>query len=187
MTRAGELRYVLPPGWAVIPLERSGETARAIEAIVSGLALDDGQGAQLRRQIKAQLTSAAADAARAGGTTLALSVNGMGGVPIPASLVVTYLPAVSTPDAAEPWLAGDDVDTATLPAGHVVRRVRHSSADVDGTDIPALVVDYWVARPGGGVAHLAASTPLVEHADAMTELFDAILQTAEWRSTDGAS
>ncbi len=51
--------------------------------------------------------------------------------------------------------------------------------------MPTLVIDYWLTAPDGDLIHLAASTPLVDHRDAMVGLFDAVLESARWRDEGG--
>lgn len=103
-------------------------------------------------------------------------------MPIPASLVVTFHDRLPVLESDAPWLTepGARVDTATVGSGHVVRRVRYSATTLEDEEICALVVDYWISRPSGGVAHLAMSTPLLTHEEAMVRLFDAIVETRGW-------
>lgn len=182
-TEAG-LSVVLPPGWSIIPLGDAGERRRAVDLLVGRLGLDDGQGAVVRRQLRDRLLATAADAARAGSVTYALSSGGPGGVPIPASLVVTPIRGAAAPELDEPWLAlgGGRLDTASVPAGPVVRRVARQEArvDDDADPLPVVKVDYWISAQSGALVHLAASTPLVDHEEAMVGLFDAIVESARW-------
>lgn len=185
---AGRLDLVLPPGWTMISLEDADARGRAVRLLVSRAGLDDGQGAVLRRELHSQLSCAADRAFRSGASTLAICTTGPGGVPLPASLVVTFIPGGTVPSEQEAWLqeAGGRLDTASVPAGRVVRRVANrvtSLADGEPAGVTTVVVDYWLTREdGAGVVHLAASTPLVHHEAAMVGLFDAVIESARWSS-----
>lgn len=184
----GQLGIVLPPGWTLIPLEDAVARERAVRQLVSRAGLDDGQGAVLRRELHSQLSSAADRAFRSGASTFAICTTGPGGVPLPASLVVTFSPGGTVPSEQDAWLqeAGGRLDTAVIPAGRVVRRVAGRVAavtDGESAGVATVVVDYWLTRgDGAGVFHLAASTPLVDHEDAMVGLFDAVIESARWSS-----
>ena len=180
------LRLVLPDGWVSIPLEDPAARAQAVDAVVARARFDDGDGARLRRELRDHLVGAAADAAGAGAASMVLSTGDGRGVSIPASIIATFLPFADRPDVEEPWLAesGGRLDTATVAAGPVVRRVSQRSAPMEGVEIPTLVVDYWLTAPDWGLAHLAMSTPLVAHEEAMVGLFDAIVESASWADAE---
>lgn len=183
----GRLGIVLPPGWTLIPLEDADARGRAVRRLVSRAGLDDGQGAVLRRELHGQLSSAADRAFRSGASTLAICTTGPGGVPLPASLVVTFIPGGTLPSEQDAWLqeAGGRLDTAVIPAGRVVRRAGRVTSVADGepAEVTTVVVDYWLTRgDAAGVVHLAASTPLVDREDAMVGLFDAVIESARWSS-----
>lgn len=180
------LEFVLPPGWVWIPLHDEEARARSVERIVTEVKVDDGRGAEIRRRLREQVAGAAADAARSGASTMALSTSGVGGVPVPASLVVTFSESLPAPTAEAPWLTDESarVDTARVPAGEVVRRVRSTQTPYEQGELSTLGVDYWLSPPSGGpggVVHLALSTPLVDFEEAMLGLFDAIVESARWR------
>jgi hypothetical protein len=179
------LRLVLPPGWASIPLEDAAERRRAVDAVVARAGLDDGEGARLRRDLRQRVRTSADSAAASGASSLMLSVGGP--APIPASILVTFLPRGLNLEENQPWLTeeGSRVDTATMPAGRVVRRIGRRDVDMDEEiSLPTLVVDYWLTAPDGRLVHVAMSSPLVEHEKAMVDLFDAVVEGASW---DGAA
>jgi hypothetical protein len=176
------LQLLLPPGWASIPLHDTGARRRAIDDVVAVSRLDDGQGARLRRELREQLQDVADSAATSGASTLMLSVQG--NPPVPASILVSFLPPSLSVDASQPWLGeGGQVDTAMVRAGSVVRRIRRrDTAMSEDVTLPTLVADYWVTAPDDRLTHVAMSTPLVEHEKAMTDLFDAIMESATWEA-----
>lgn len=177
------LQLLLPPGWVSIPLEDVGARRRAVDDVVARSHLDDGQGARLRRNLRQQLQESADSAGACGASTLMLSVQGS--PPVPASILITFLPRRVTIDDSLLWLAqGGRVDTATVRAGSVVRRIgRRDVTMSEDVTLPSLVVDYWLTAPDARLAHVAMSTPLVEHAEAMTGLFDAIIESASWETS----
>lgn len=174
------LRLVLPPGWASIPLEEASARRRAIDTVVARAGLDDREGARLRRDLRQRLQDSADTAATSGASTLMMSLGGP--APIPASILVTFLPRGLDLDRGQPWLTdGGRVDAATVPAGPVVRRIGRRDVEMDEEiSLPTLVVDYWLTAPDERLVHVAASTPLVEHEMAMVDLFDAILESGSW-------
>jgi hypothetical protein len=172
---------VLPPGWVHLPLHDAHARVRVLDALVRSTKLDDGAGAQLRRELRTELGGAADDAAAAGAIIFALCATaGPGGVPLPASLVVTPLDVDENFEIPAQTGAGagdsSDDDQGRLPIGRAVRRVAHQRP---AEGLPSFRAEYWVTPDEDcGGYHVVLSTPLVSHADAMLELFDAVLTTA---------
>ncbi|WP_336923977.1 hypothetical protein [Aquipuribacter sp. SD81] len=141
----------------------------------------------LRRLLVEELRGASDRAAVAGAQQLVLSLmRTPQGLPLPASLVVTVVD-VGTPAAAArlelPVEDGDERDSARVPGGHVVRRVREVAVDSALTEpgTPSLAADYWLRREDGPhVGVLAFSTPLVALRDGVLPLFDAVVASARW-------
>lgn len=176
-TPAARLRFVLPPTWEGFGLHDAEACERRAERIARSLPLDDGKGATLRRQVREDLRRQVAAAREAGATYLAIA--GPRSAPLSGSIVLTPVPG-SLPLDDEAWQDGlpDDAETFRLTAGLVTRVVGTRAADVD--DLETLSVDYWVLGPARQQVHLACSTPLVAHRDAMVGLFDAVVDSAEW-------
>ena len=175
--RPPRLRFVLPPTWEGFGLHDPQACERKVERIARSLPLDDGKGAALRRQVREDLRGQVASARQAGATYLAIS--GPRSAPLSGSIVLTPVPSsLALDDEAWEDQLPDDAETFRLSAGRVTRVVGTRTADVSG--LATLVVDYWVLGPDRRQVHLACSTPLVAHRDAMVALFDAVVDSAEW-------
>lgn len=65
------------------------------------------------------------------------------------------------------------------------RRGRTDAAPDDSKALPSVTLDYQVPVPGTGTHLLLTfSTPLVQIADAMVELLDAVAGSLRWRAGD---
>jgi hypothetical protein len=161
----------------VIPLADSKRSEVEIRRLTQGEGLDDGQGAELRRQMQERLR-ASVDKARGGEASVLAVSTTLDGVPIPASLVITFLngPA-DVPALDDPWLHEDgaEVLATAVPAGSVVRRTGRTVEE----DVENVVVNYWLSAEQGHVL-LTFSTPLVLLEAPLSEMFDAIVESAWW-------
>lgn len=173
------LRFVLPPGWVGLPLHDAPACEREVQRVVKALPLDDGSGARMRRELRDDLQRQC-DRARGQGATY-LAIAGPRSAPLSGSLLVTPLQH-RVPEDSPVWdeVVGADVDRFTLPVGRVARTVakRQPAAGERSDDPPTLAVDYWITLDDGRLAHVACSTPLAEHEEAMVQLFDAVLGSA---------
>lgn len=175
------MRLVLPPGWIALPLERPEECQRVVDRIVASLPLDDGSGARMRRELRDDLSRQTEEARGAGASLLAIA--GPRSAPLSGSLVLTPLRPRAGDD--DPGWADDLVgrqEVLQLEVGRVVRTVRPGETDFHGQELPSLRVDYLVQGPGPLRALLSFATPLVEHEEAMVQLFDAVVATASWET-----
>lgn len=179
------LRVVLPPGWLDLDLDDDDHCERQARRLTDAISSDDGQGARLRREARTTLLEQVR-AARSGGATI-LAISGPEVPFLSGSLVVRPLPDSQRVDGEEDWLVESDarVDRATIPAGAVVRRVTHVDASEGGDPVSSVAVDYWLRSPTGSTVHLAFSSPLFSHADALTGLFDAVVESTAWMDGDG--
>lgn len=76
------------------------------------------------------------------------------------------------------------------PAGPFVRHahVTRGAAEVGGEDLEMLVLDYWLAAPGGrGVVELSFSSPHLDARDAVTLLADNVVFATAWVVEDSAA
>ncbi|WP_461083453.1 hypothetical protein [Streptomyces deserti] len=172
---------------------------RSIDALLDRQFEGVDNAPHIKRHLHTELSAQAAAAFQDGGIELFLSFQQAGPLTIPASLLVTLLPpppGATLPSMADlaHGLAADshtEVMVVDLPAGTAVR-VRRATGQpgrlapvgVPGnTDqaLPSVTLDYQLAVPGTK-AHLLLtfSTPLVQIADAMIELFDAVAGSLTW-------
>jgi hypothetical protein len=173
------LRFVLPPGWVGFRLHDTEACEREVQRAVKALPLDDGSGARMRRELRDDLLRQC-DRAREQGATY-LGISGPRSAPLSGSVLVT--PSKHrVPENSPVWdeLVGADADRFTLPVGRVARtvRTREPEAGERSDDLATLAVDYWVTLEDDRVVQVACSTPLVEHEEAMVQLFDAVLASA---------
>ncbi|MFF3845415.1 hypothetical protein [Streptomyces sp. NPDC002328] len=151
----------------------------------------------IKRLMRENLVEQAAAAYAGGGIELYLSLQQAGPLTIPASLLITFLPPGGdrpTPLDLANRLASDGETEASvvgLPAGTAVRTRRMTGRPdrpaptgvVGSADeaLPSVTLDYQLAIPETD-AHLLLtfSTPLVQIADAMVELFDAVAGSLSW-------
>ncbi len=173
---------MLPPGWARIPLTNPRERGKAVRAMVATQFCAAPANPALKAQTTAALMRVAADAAKVGGTIMAIHLLAPRGVPIPITLTVFRPAAPGSMAVLKASLAGvDDVVEATMEdGGEVVRRTARVSTTIDGgtAPLPQLQAEYWLdPRDGAGLFHAIFTTPLLEQADAMVEMFDGIVST----------
>lgn len=178
-------RFVLPPGWVGFPLHDAAACDREVQRAVKALPLDDGSGARMRRELRDDLLRQC-DRARGRGSTY-LAIAGPRSAPLSGSLLVTPTKH-RLPEDSPAWdeLVGADADRFTLPVGRVARTVRTRQPDAGERtdDLATLAVDYWVSLDDQRLVHVACSTPLVEHEEAMVGLFDAVLASSATRDGD---
>jgi hypothetical protein len=180
-----DFRVLLPPGWVRIPLdERTEATVVALAAARARVAPADQREA-VRTGLVSLLGRAARDARSAGGIDLLLSVDALEGVPVPASCLVSYVEAPDDADvpavAAQLGGPGVDVSVAELAIGPAVRRQATRWAEDGGVSVVVTEVAYWARVPGrDGFLVLAFSTPSVELAPVLLELFDAMGSSLRW-------
>jgi hypothetical protein len=179
VSRPSDYRLTVPEGWVRVDLQpgvREPALARLVERQFRGAE----SAPQLKRQARDQFLRVAQYAYGNGGLELYVSLQTAGGLPLPASLVVTLTPPPDketlriTPDRLAQTLADDggQVMLTEIPAGPAVR-VRCQ------TDTTRL--DIHVAVPeSGAYLILSFSTPLDQLADAMVDLFDSIAGTLRW-------
>lgn len=178
---------MLPPGWARISLTSPRERGLAVRGIVATQFAGTPANPALRSQTTAALMRVTADAAKAGATILAIHLLAPHGVPIPITLTVFRPAAPSSMAALKATLAGaaDVVEAPMEDGGPVVRRTSRVATTTEGASapLPQLQAEYWLdPRDGAGLFHAIFTTPLLEQADALVEMFDAIISTV--RSLD---
>lgn len=179
MRRPSDYHLTVPEGWVRVDLQpgvREPALARLVDRQFRGV----DNAPHLKQQARDQFLRVAQHAYGNGGLELYVSLQTAGGLPLPASLIVTLTPPHDkdsvqvTPERLAQALADDGgrVTLIELPAGSAVRV--HRRAD-------ATTLDLHVAVPGSGAyLMLSFSTPLAALADAMVGLFDSIASTLRW-------
>jgi hypothetical protein len=195
-----DVRVVLPDHWWAIPLQPPEARQRSVERLVERQFAGVDDQPLLRADARRQLLAQAETAAEAEGRLMALSLQRVGDVPVPASLVVHWIDVPAGPDgtpgdgallvglreAFEPQEPGYALDLGKVAAGRVLRRVHELPAELTGAEpTPSLVADYWLERPdGAGLVQLAFATPMLPLRQPLLELFDAIAGALHWVTAD---
>lgn len=188
---------MLPEGWFRIlldPEHREQSVSALLERQFKGV--DDAP--HMRRMLRKELLDRAVEAFTEGGIELYISLQSAGALTIPASLLITLIPPrehgstrLSPQDLAADFRGeGVTVSTVEMAAGTAVRRrldpeaaaPARTHAEGDDYALPSVTVDYQLPVPHSDMYLLLTfSTPLVQIADAMTELFDAIAGSLVWK------
>jgi hypothetical protein len=200
-----DVRVVLPDHWWVIPLQPPQARARSVERLVERQFAGVDDQPLLRADARRQLLAQAETAAESGGRLMALSLQRVGGVPVPASLVVHWIDVPAGPGsrpgdgsllvglqeafqpaAGSPPEPGFALEVGKVAAGRVLRRVHEVPAELTGAEPTlSLVADYWLERPdGAGLVQLAFATPMLPLRQPLLELFDAITGALHWVTAD---
>ena len=196
-----DVRVVLPDHWWVIPLWPPQARARSVERLLERQFTGVDDQPLLRADARRQLLAQADSAADSGGRLMALSLQRVGDIPVPASLVVHWIDVPAGPESTpgdgsllvglqevfEPPTGasrqeGFALEVGKVAAGRVLRRVHELSAELTGAEpTPSLVADYWLERPDGvGLVQLAFATPMLPLRQPLLELFDAITGALHW-------
>lgn len=197
--RPADYRLLLPDGWFRLSIEPE-RRERSVDALLARQFEGTDNAPHIKRQMRDALVEQAAAAYEDGGIELYISLQQAGPLTIPASLLVTLLPplqdSLSIGEVAGRLSDGQaDVSVVELPSGTAVR-VRRATGQPDqpapagapgSTDqvLPSVTVDYQVPVPGTDQSLLLTfSTPLVQIAEAMVELFDAVAGSLQWIEGD---
>ncbi|WP_445528243.1 hypothetical protein [Streptomyces cyslabdanicus] len=186
-----DYRLLLPDGWFRILLEPE-QRDKAIEALVERQFDGIDNAPHLKEDLRRDMRRRTAKAYRSGGIELYLSLQEVGPVTIPASLLVTLAPPRHPEPLPLEALAqrfaeeGEgSVSIEELSSGPAVRvrRLTPQDTDEEGAEPPhnSLSVEYHLPVPGtSAFLLLTFSTPLEAIADAMAGLFDAIAGSFTW-------
>lgn len=186
-----DYRLAVPDGWERIALDPA-HWGRRIDRLVAASFRGVDNQPQLRRQLAEQLKERAAAAHRNGGVELYLSLASVGGIPLPAGLVVTVIapePGSALPDLHRIGIArgaeGADVSMVDLPAGPALRhryREVQDGSDPSGNTLPVTHLDFEIAVPNSPLHLLLSfSTSMEPLAGPLVELFDVMATTVQWR------
>ncbi|MFJ6982528.1 MULTISPECIES: hypothetical protein [unclassified Streptomyces] len=195
-----DYRILLPEGWFRLHVE-PGRRERSVDALLDRRFAGVDDAPHIKRLVREKLLEQAAAAFEGGGIELYLSLQEAGPLTIPASLLISLLPP--RPDRPTPLelaaalgSGGTEASVVDLPAGTAVR-TRRTTGGPDhpapqaaygrpDESLPSVTVDFQVPVPGTN-AHLLLtfSTPLVQIAEAMVELFDAVAASLAWTGAAG--
>lgn len=186
---ATRLNLITPEDWYRLPLAEEAALKRAVTSLVDRQFRGIDNQPLLRREAADALLEQARRARAGGGVDLYLTFERTAGIPVAASLVVSLVP--QPPDTPTLRAVARDLDdpaapatVVELPSGPAVRRQRVTTVDAAelgaSPDSPALLVDYTLLGPSHTLLLLSFSSPLVQVADALAELFEAVAGTVEW-------
>ncbi|MFG3025966.1 hypothetical protein ACGFZQ_47050 [Streptomyces sp. NPDC048254] len=198
-TPPSDYRLMLPDGWFRVALEPE-RRERSVDALVKRQFNGTDDVPHLRQLLREEMLERATDAYDAGGVELYLSLQRAGALTIPASLLITLLPwpksgrAPSSLGELAAGLGGDGrtASLVELAAGRALRLRRDPEAAPaapptaeENYALPSVTVDYQLIVPGSDMHLLLTfSTPLVQIAEAMVELFDAVAGSLTWLDGD---
>ena len=185
-----DYRIATPEGWERIVLDPA-TWDRVIGRIVDKAFRGVDNAPHLKDQMRESLRAQAAGAVANGGLELYLSLMRLADMPLPASLVVTFIPprgGTEPPPLTELALAyatqGEDVRMTDFPAGAALRRKWREEPDPAqqaGNNRPIAHLDIQFQVPGSGAYLLLSfSTPMYELAEALDGLFESIASTLRW-------
>jgi hypothetical protein len=200
-----DYQLLLPEGWFrvhIAPERREQSVDALVERQFKGI----DNAPQIKAQLRQDMLRQAARAFEEGGIELYLSLQQAGPLTVPASLLVALglppqggrLPSL---DDLAGRLAAEgkdsrEVSVVELPAGPALRVREEYNPVVDRPPtaetekdadyaLPSVTLDYQVQVPRAeAILLLTFSTPLVQIADAMVDLFDAVAGSLSW--TDAA-
>lgn len=193
-------RLVVPDSWFRIPLEDEKQRRDAARALTNRVFHGIDDASRLRTRLLRQLNDQASAAQAAGGLELYVSMLEAAGFPLSASLLVSLLagpPAeIDGAEAARSFGGllrgeGKQVRTGTVAGQPAVRALHGPRTDAGGGPghakvAPVAAQDVYVLVPGGRAWLLMSfSTPMMELASQMQELFDAITGTLSWAPRPG--
>ncbi|MFJ4831423.1 hypothetical protein ACIP79_16085 [Streptomyces sp. NPDC088747] len=181
---------ITPEDWYRIPLRPQEQLQASVGALIQRQFAGVDDQPILRRQAEERLLDAAQAGADQGGVVLYLSFLEADGIPLSASLLVSRIhERFDSLDAVAALAGKGAVAPVSLPsAGRAARRRRAERSRESrklGSEFNDTIVEYFVPVPGPESEEslmLTFSTPMEPIADAMVELFDAIVGTLRWQS-----
>ncbi|WP_326598408.1 hypothetical protein [Streptomyces sp. NBC_01803] len=190
-------RVITPTDWFRVPLLSTAKRDRSVQTLVDMTYPNRDQDAARRHDLKELLSTVVADAAQRDGVELYISTQGVFGVPIPATLLVTAEPEdPEHPVSLPPEMLADgirdkygesaQVSVVALGSGPAVRS-RRQELTPEARELgqpeerPNTLLEFYLPVPNTGAwLLLTFSTPIPELADAQVEMFDAIAGSLRW-------
>lgn len=185
-----DYRIATPEGWERIVLDPKvwdPVIARIVDKEFRGV----DNAPHLKTQMRDMLRQQAAAAVANGGLELYLSLMRLADMPLPASLLVSFIPprgAADPPPLSDLAMAyaakGEDVRMMDFPAGAAMRRKWQEAPNPGaqaGNNRPVAHLDIQFQVPeSGAFLLLSFSTPMFELAEALDGLFESIASTLRW-------
>ncbi|MGQ0779266.1 MAG: hypothetical protein ACT4NY_33440 [Pseudonocardiales bacterium] len=177
---------------------RTGDLARELDSrVAQAPELKPCRGALLKA-----LRQAAADAERQGAVCCAVMLDPVaGGGMLAATLMVFQTDGAADPADNAPEVIASQVravapvegqahwrrvEIVEIPAGRAARMRGVEAAVADGRSVDCVVLQTLIPVPGErGVLNMVLTSPQVELAEPMLDLFDAISSTVTWLTTPG--
>ncbi|ELP64241.1 hypothetical protein STRTUCAR8_04620 [Streptomyces turgidiscabies Car8] len=199
-TPPADYQLLLPEGWFRVHIEPE-RREQSVDALVERQFKGIDNAPQIKAQLRQELIGQATKAFDEGGIELYLSLQQAGPFTVPASLLIALglppqgrrLPAL---DEIAGGLAAEgndsrEVSVVELPAGPALRVREEFNPARDRPPVgaekeaeyalPSVTLDYQVQVPRAeAILLLTFSTPLVQIADAMVDLFDAVAGSLSW-------
>jgi len=191
-------RMLTPTDWFRIPLGSEAKRERSVKTLVDMTYPNRDQDAAKRHELGELLANVVEQAASREGIELYLSTQGVGAVPIPATLLVSSEPEDPEHPGVQlpPEMLADGlrdkhgegaaVSVVQLPSGPAVR-CRRTELSPDSKELgqpeerPNTLLDFYLPVPNTGAwLLLTFSTPIPELADALVDMFDAIAGSLRW-------
>ncbi|MCL2515070.1 MAG: hypothetical protein FWF16_03885 [Microbacteriaceae bacterium] len=194
------VQIVLPGSWWKIPVGDVEASKRAIQTLADRITNHVDAFAQLRRDLRTELTELANKARDGGADQLFLALEIVPGATLPMSLAL-FWPDIdvlgSTPSDPKTVIelvrgalaalpdSGDygDLEQATLGDTEAWRRSRTIEHPAEGEReaYETFIVDYWVAVPGmQRVALLTFSTTVPGERELLLQLFRVMVESLRW-------
>ena len=187
----------LPPGWERIPVRDGSDAAirDILDRAFEGLPAD--KYGPFRRELAAGLAQHVKEAQQAHGLDVYLPVGGIRGLPVAASFAVAHLPpggpgeeepVAVLAEVADGFAGATTTEVAETPALRIDRLVAADPGRQHNVDLPTRRVNYVVPVPANDGWLLVSFSVAIDEsaaeglADALVELFDAIVSTLRWRT-----
>jgi hypothetical protein len=193
-----DLELLLPQDWIIIPSSPQARTVAAtmVEDVVAAAlpaSLPRDRAEPWRRELRRRLEESISEARARGARSAVLPLGGMGGAPVPGSILLTVLEDVGTADPEHllTSLLADAAGEGTFVEidGNPAVRIRQvlPGAPERGTSRPSVQIAYYLPHPTlRGVWGLLTITVISDgdpdsyRTGLYVTLFDAIATSARW-------
>jgi hypothetical protein len=185
-----DIEFSLPGEWVSLEL-RGGDEAveRRIRRMVADITGPRDEFAQVRHELRAQLTAVAQQASEIKADQVHLARRLVADVPFPVSLTISR-PGISLPHAADTAAAraqllemvpGDEPVPVEHPLLPIVRSIDRTGSADDSSDPFHLSVNYWIQLTDDRTCIFTFNAALAGLDAQLLVLFDAIIQSVSVR------